>query len=392
MIYTEQHRELMRSVTKFVETEINPHAEEWEKAGIFPAHDVFKKMGEQGFLGINKPENFGGLGLDYSYEIAFCEALGANKCSGVAMGIGVHTDMATPALTRYGSDELREEFLRPSIAGDYVSCLGVSEAGAGSDVASIKTTARKDGSDYVINGGKMWTTNGTQADWMCLLANTSEGPVHRNKSLICLPMKTKGVEIARKLDKLGMRASDTAQIYFDDVRVPQRYRIGEEGMGFIYQMQQFQEERIWAAAGHLIGMERAIQMTIDYTAGRMAFGKPIIDNQVVHFKFAELQTKIELSALARLSRRQRLHERSGYDAARLDGEAHRRSVDPRSQRCLPAILGRHGFHERERNLSDVSRRAPKLDRRRRRRGHADNHRQGHGHPAGAAEQSLARSP
>ena len=273
MIYTEQHRELMRSVTKFVETEINPHAEEWEKAGIFPAHDVFKKMGEQGFLGINKPENFGGLGLDYSYEIAFCEALGANKCSGVAMGIGVHTDMATPALTRYGSDELREEFLRPSIAGDYVSCLGVSEAGAGSDVASIKTTARKDGSDYVINGGKMWTTNGTQADWMCLLANTSEGPVHRNKSLICLPMKTKGVEIARKLDKLGMRASDTAQIYFDDVRVPQRYRIGEEGMGFIYQMQQFQEERIWAAAGHLIGMERAIQMTIDYTAGRMAFGK-----------------------------------------------------------------------------------------------------------------------
>ena len=237
MIYTEQHRELMRSVTKFVETEINPHAEEWEKAGIFPAHDVFKKMGEQGFLGINKPENFGGLGLDYSYEIAFCEALGANKCSGVAMGIGVHTDMATPALTRYGSDELREEFLRPSIAGDYVSCLGVSEAGAGSDVASIKTTARKDGSDYVINGGKMWTTNGTQADWMCLLANTSEGPVHRNKSLICLPMKTKGVEIARKLDKLGMRASDTAQIYFDDVRVPQRYRIGEEGMGFIYQMQ-----------------------------------------------------------------------------------------------------------------------------------------------------------
>ena len=133
-------------------------------------------MGEQGFLGINKPEKFGGLGLDYSYEIAFCEALGANKCSGVAMGIGVHTDMATPALTRYGSDELREEFLRPSIAGDYVSCLGVSEAGAGSDVASIKTTARKDGGDYVINGGKMWTTNGTQADWMCLLANTERGP------------------------------------------------------------------------------------------------------------------------------------------------------------------------------------------------------------------------
>ena len=211
MIYTEQHRELMRSVTKFVEAEINPHAEEWEAAGIFPAHELFKKMGDQGLLGIHKPEKFGGQGLDYSYEVAFCEALGAAKSASAVMAIGVQTDMATPALTKNGSDELREEFLKPSITGDYVACLGVSEAGAGSDVASIKTTAKKDGGDYVINGGKMWTTNGTQADWMCLLANTGDGPVHRNKTLICLPMKTKGVEIARKLDKLGMRASDTAQ-------------------------------------------------------------------------------------------------------------------------------------------------------------------------------------
>jgi citronellyl-CoA dehydrogenase len=226
--------------------------------------------------------------------VAFCEALGASKSSSVTMAIGVHTDMATPALTRYGSDELREEFLRPSIAGDYVSCLGVSEVGAGSDVASIKTRARKEGGDYVIDGGKMWTTNGTQADWMCLLANTGEGPVHRNKSLICVPMKTKGVEVARKLDKLGMRASDTAQIFFDGVRVPQRYRIGEEGMGFIYQMQQFQEERLWAAAGGLVKMERTIEDTIDYTRGRMAFGQSILDNQVVHFRLAELQTKVEL--------------------------------------------------------------------------------------------------
>ena len=294
MIYTEQHRELMRSVTKFCETEINPHVDEWEKEGIFPAHEIFKKMGDQGFLGIHKPEQFGGLGLDYSYEVAFCEALGASRSGSVTMAIGVHTDMATPALTRYGSDELREEFLRPSIAGDYVSCLGVSEVGAGSDVASIKTRARKDGGDYVIDGGKMWTTNGTQADWMCLLCNTGDGPVHRNKSLICLPMKTKGVQVARKLDKLGMRASDTAQIFFDGVRVPQRYRIGEEGMGFIYQMQQFQEERLWAAAGGLVKMERAIEDTVQYTRSRIAFGQSILDNQVVHYKLAELQTKIEL--------------------------------------------------------------------------------------------------
>jgi citronellyl-CoA dehydrogenase len=294
MIYTEQHRELMRSVQKFCETEINPYVDEWEQAGIFPAHEVFKKMGNQGFLGIHKSEKFGGLGLDYSYEVAFCEALGASRSGSVTMAIGVQTDMATPALARHGSDELREEFLRPSITGDYVACLGVSEVGAGSDVASIKTRARKDGRDYLIDGGKMWTTNGTQADWMCLLCNTGDGPVHRNKSLICVPMKTKGVQIARKLDKLGMRASDTAQIFFDAVRVPQRYRIGEEGMGFIYQMQQFQEERLWAAAGGLVKMERAIQETIEYTRNRTAFGQSILDNQVVHYKLAELETKIEL--------------------------------------------------------------------------------------------------
>jgi citronellyl-CoA dehydrogenase len=294
MIYTQQHRELMRSVTKFCETEINPHVDEWEKAGIFPAHELFKKMGDQGFLGIHKPEKFGGLGLDYSYEVAFCEALGAARSGSVTMAIGVQTDMATPALARHGSDALREEFLRPSITGDYVACLGVSEVGAGSDVASIKTRARKDGDDYVIDGGKMWTTNGTQADWMCLLCNTGEGPVHRNKSLICVPMKTKGVQIARKLDKLGMRASDTAQIFFDSVRVPQRFRVGEEGMGFIYQMEQFQEERLWAAAGGLVKMERTIADTIEYTRNRVAFGQSILDNQVVHYRLAELQTKVEL--------------------------------------------------------------------------------------------------
>jgi citronellyl-CoA dehydrogenase len=294
MLYTEQHRELMRSVTKFVEAEINPHAEEWEAAGMLPAHELFRKMGKQGLLGIHKPEQFGGQGLDYSYEMAFCEAIGSSKSASSTMAIGVQTDMATPALARYGSDELRDEFLTPSIAGDYVSCIGVSEVGSGSDVASIKTTAKKDGGDYVINGGKMWTTNGTQADWMCLLANTGDGPVHRNKSLICLPMKTKGVEIMRKLDKLGMRASDTAQIHFDNVRVPQRYLIGEEGMGFTYQMRQFQEERLWAAGAGLMKMERAIRMTIEYAAERQAFGKSILDNQVVHFRLAELETKVEL--------------------------------------------------------------------------------------------------
>ncbi|RED34433.1 citronellyl-CoA dehydrogenase [Rhodopseudomonas thermotolerans] len=294
MLFNQDHDEPRRILQKFIQSDINPHVDEWENAGIFPAHDLFKKLGDLGFLGLNKPVEYGGQGLDYSYALMMAEELGAVNCGGVPMAIGVQTDMATPALARFGSDELRKEFLAPSIAGDYVACIGVSEPGAGSDVAGIKTTAKSDGDDYVITGGKMWITNGTQADWICLLCNTGEGPVHRNKSLICVPMKTKGVTIARKLDKLGMRSSDTAQIYFDEVRVPKRNRIGEEGKGFTYQMVQFQEERLWGAAACLKAHEKTIQNTIDYTRGRKAFGKPLLDNQVIHFRLAELQTEVEL--------------------------------------------------------------------------------------------------
>jgi citronellyl-CoA dehydrogenase len=221
------------------------------------------------------------------------ESLGLVNGGSIPMATGVQISMATPALARYGSDELRQEFLAPAISGDYVACLGVSETGAGSDVASIKTTARRVGGDWVINGGKMWTTNGAQADWMCLLANTGEGPVHRNKTMICVPMKTKGVTVARTLKKLGMHSSDTAQIHFDDVRVPQRNRIGEEGLGFSYQMVQFQEERMYAALVALTGMQRSIDETIAYTRERKIFGKSVLDNQVVHFRLAELQTEVE---------------------------------------------------------------------------------------------------
>jgi citronellyl-CoA dehydrogenase len=293
MQFTQEHSEIRRTLRAIIDRDINPHVDEWEEAGIFPAHAVFKKLGDAGLLGISKPTEYGGMGLDYSYALAMAEELGHIHCGSVPMAIGVQTDMATPALARYGSDALRREFLAPSISGEYVACLGVSEVGAGSDVASIKTTARRVGGDYVINGGKMWTTNGTQADWMCLLANTGDGQAHRNKSLICLPMKTKGVEVVKKLDKLGMRSSDTAQIFFDEVKVPLRNLIGQEGMGFVYQMQQFQEERLWGAISGLVGMERLIERTIEYTRDRKAFGKPILDNQVVHFKLAELQTEVE---------------------------------------------------------------------------------------------------
>ncbi len=290
MLFTADHEDARRALQKFIAAEINPFVDEWEKADIFPAHELFKKLGDLGFLGLNKPVEFGGQGLDYSYALMMAEELGAIRCGGVPMAIGAQTDMATPALARFGSDEVRREFLTPAISGD----AGVSEPGAGSDVASIKTHARSDGDDYVINGGKMWITNGVQADWICLLANTSDGPKHRNKSLICVPMRTKGVEVARKLDKMGMRSSDTAQIFFDDVRVPKRNRIGEEGHGFTYQMLQFQEERLWGAAACLKAHEYIIAETIEYTRNRKAFGQSILDNQTVHFKLAEMQTEVEL--------------------------------------------------------------------------------------------------
>jgi citronellyl-CoA dehydrogenase len=294
MLFTADHDEPRRILQKFIATEINPHVDEWENNDIFPAHELFRKLGSLGFLGLNKPAEFGGQGLDYSYSLMMAEELGLIHCGGVPMAIGVQTDMATPALARFGSDEVRREFLAPSISGEYVACIGVSEPGAGSDVASIKTNAVPDGDDYVINGGKLWITNGTQADWICLLANTSDGQVHRNKSLICVPMTTKGVNVARKLDKMGMRSSDTAQIFFDNVRVPKRNRIGEEGKGFTYQMIQFQEERLWGAASTLKAMELIITDTIEYTRGRKAFGQSILDNQVVHFRMAELQSEVEL--------------------------------------------------------------------------------------------------
>ena len=300
MELTSQHEELKRSAIKFVDTEINPYVDQWEEDEIFPAHEVFKKLGDNGFLGVTKPEKYGGSGLDYSYGAVLNEALASIKCGGVPMAIGVQTDMSTPALARFGSEYVCENFLRPSISGDFVSCIGVSEPHAGSDVAAIKTSAVKDGDDYIINGSKMWITSGTQADWMCMLANTGSSSENRhlNKSLICVPLKVngervKGVTINRKLKKMGMHSSDTAEIFFEDVRVPIKNLIGEEGKGFVYQMMQFQEERLYAAIGNYSGCENIINETIEYTRQRKTFGKPIIDNQIVHFRLSELMTEVE---------------------------------------------------------------------------------------------------
>ena len=292
MKFTPEHRQIEDLVIKFIDKEINPQVAGWEAAEQFPSHEVFKQLGDLGLLGLKYPAAFGGAGLDFSYSLVMAEALGQCNCGGVPMAIGVQTDMATPALARFGSDELRQEFLAPSISGDYVACIGVSEPSGGSDVAALKTTAKSADGDYLINGTKMWITNGMQADWCCLLANTSDGPVHKNKSLIVVPMDASGIT-KQKIKKIGMHSSDTAQIFFDNVRVPKRNLIGEAGLGFTYQMLQFQEERLWAAASSLRSLDRLIDQTIEYTRQRKAFGKSILDNQVVHYRLAELRTEIE---------------------------------------------------------------------------------------------------
>ncbi len=290
---TPEHHEMSRGLQRFIDDEINPHILTWADNPPFPAHEVFKKLAGLGYLGVDKPEAYGGLGLDFSYAAVFLEALGQIHCAGVATAIAVQTQMATPALAKFGSDELCREFLAPTISGDRVAAIAVSEPGAGSDVSAIRTTARKDGDDYIINGSKTWITNGAQADWLCLLVNTGDGPVHRNKSLICVPTDTPGFSVGRVLRKIGMHASDTAELYFEDVRVPQRYRIGAEGQGFTYQMDQFQEERMYLAFYALGQVHASIAETVEYTAQRKIFGSTVWEQQAVQYRLAELQTETE---------------------------------------------------------------------------------------------------
>ena len=292
MLWTHEHDELRRTAKKIVDTHINPFIDEWEEAHKYPAHQVMKILGDAGLLGISKPEKYGGLGLDHSYEIVAAEEMGHIQANGVSSSVGVQMNMCTPSLAKYGSEELCKEWLVPTIAGDIVGAIGVSEEGSGSDVSSVKTYAKRDGDDYVINGSKMWTTNGIQSDWICLLANTSQdnGP-HRNKSLIVLPTNLPGVT-RTELKKLGMHSSDTAQIFLDDVRVPVSNRIGEENRGFIYQMEQFQQERLYVVARSLGVLDDCIDITMDYTSRREAFGKSILDHQWVSYHLAEMKTEV----------------------------------------------------------------------------------------------------
>jgi citronellyl-CoA dehydrogenase len=289
--FTEEHEAFRKTVRAWVEKELTPHALEWDRAGIFP-RELFKKAGELGFLGINHDPKYGGSGLDYWFVTAFSEELTRSQNAGVNMALLVQSQMATPIINELGTDEQKREFLEPALKGEKIAALGVSEPGAGSDVANLKTTARKDGDDYVINGSKMWITNGTRADFITLGVRTGEAG-YGGISLVTFPTDVKGFTVSKKLDKVGNLASDTAILYFEDCRIPRRYVIGEENEGFYHIMTNFQGERLVGAITTVAGMERMVEDSIRYGNEREAFGKPLIKFQVWRHKFVEHLTAIE---------------------------------------------------------------------------------------------------
>jgi citronellyl-CoA dehydrogenase len=292
--FTEEHVAFRKMVRQFVDQELQPHADRWEAEGGFPAHEVFPALGELGLLGLEYDPEYGGQGADHLYTVILREELGRLDASGVSLAIGVQTDMATPSLHRFGTPELKERYLAPAIAGTAVCSIAVTESDAGSDVAGTRTKAVRDGDDWVINGSKLYITNGVQADWICLLARTSDDPGARGFSQIVVPTDLPGFHVSRKLDKLGMRSSDTAELSFTDLRVPVANTIGEIGQGFRQQMTQFQNERMSAAYDRIGGLTRALDRTAEYLRHRKAFGKLLIDNQHIAFRLADLYAQVDM--------------------------------------------------------------------------------------------------
>jgi citronellyl-CoA dehydrogenase len=291
--FTKEHEMVRKAVRDFVNKEINPYVDEWEEKGIAPLHDLFKKMGDLGFLGIRYDPKYGGEGLDFWYELVVLEELGHIKCGGIPMAIAVQSNMATPAIDEFGSEYLKEAYLKPAVKGDLVAAIAVTEPDAGSDVAALKTTAKKEGNHYVLNGSKTYITNGTQADFLTLLARTSDDPGYHSFSLFVVPTNLPGFQVSRKLDKLGMRSSDTAELYFDSVKVPAENLIGIEGEGFIHQMMQFQHERFSAMPMAYISAEDIIKETVEYLKKRIVFGKPLIQKQVLRHRLVHWLSEIE---------------------------------------------------------------------------------------------------
>ena len=294
MIETEEHQIFRKTLRDLFEREIEPHVDAWEEARTFPAHDLFPKLGAVGLLGLEYETAYGGMGADHSFTVVAGEEMGRISCGGIPMAMAVQMSMATPALARYGSDELKAKYLAPSIRGELVASIAVTEPDAGSDVAGIRTRAVRDGDEWVINGAKLYITTGTQADWLCLLARTSDEPGYRGMSLIVVPTASDGVVVSRKLEKLGMWSSDTAELSFSDVRVPVSNTIGEIGRGFQQQMVQFQAERLITMYKQVGAIEQALGRTRGYLLERQAFGKPLMANQHLQFALAELSARHDM--------------------------------------------------------------------------------------------------
>jgi citronellyl-CoA dehydrogenase len=289
--FTPEHELFRHNLRAFVEKELTPHALEWDEAGIFP-RDVFTRMAELGALGINYPEEVGGAGGDYWHVAVLAEELCRSRNAGVNMALLVQSQMATPIINEIGTDEQKKLFLMPALAGEKIAALGISEPDAGSDVANLKTTARRVGDDYVINGAKMWITNGTRADFITLAVRTG-GAGYGGVSLLTFPTDVRGYSVSKKLDKVGNLSSDTGLLFFEDCKVPVRYLLGEENHGFYHVMTNFQGERLVAALGAVYGMQLMVEDALRYGNERSAFGKPLAKFQVWRHKFVEHLTSIE---------------------------------------------------------------------------------------------------
>lgn len=289
-IFNEEHLALRKTVRKFAES-LAPFAEEWDEAGIFP-REVFKQAADLGLLGIRVDPRYGGQGLDWWFTTCYAEELVHSRNAGVNMALLVQSDMATPIIGEIGSDEVKKEFLEPAVKGEKIAALGVSEPGGGSDVAAIRTTARRDGDDFVINGQKLWITNGTRADFITLAVRTGSSDYGGISLLVC-PTDVKGFSVGKRLKKIGNKSSDTAELFFEDCRVPARYLLGEENQGFYHIMTNFQGERLVAALGCIHGMELAVRDAVRYGNERSAFGKPLAKFQVWRHKMVEHLTAIE---------------------------------------------------------------------------------------------------
>src|SRR3954470_4197425 len=290
-IFTEEHDQLRESIRAFVLKELAPHAEEWEET-TFP-DSVFTRMGELGFLGLSYPEEYGGQGGDYYCNLVLAEEMTNCNSGGVAMGVAVHTDMATPPVFLFGTEEQKQEYLVPAIRGEKISCLGITEPDAGSDVSGIKTRAVRDSGDWVINGSKTYITNGHRADFIVLVTKTDPDAGYDGFTLFLVDMDLPGVIREQRLEKLGMHASDTALLAFDDVRVGADAVLGQVGKGFYHIMWELQGERLIGAAGCVAGAQRAFDRTLEYALERKAFGREIGHFQVIRHKFAAMATKIE---------------------------------------------------------------------------------------------------